>query len=89
MTKPLIGMNADYRTAKQDVPAYSYVAAGYYDAILQAGGLPILIPPYECEQDVHDILDRLDAHRKPHKVGRNPRRALLLLTELLVRSPGP
>jgi putative glutamine amidotransferase len=59
MTKPLIGMNADYRTAKQDVPAYSYVAAGYFDAILKAGGLPILIPPYENEQDVHDILDRL------------------------------
>ncbi len=60
MTKPLIGINADFRAAKQDVPAYSYVAAGYYDAILKAGGLPILIPPYENEQDVHDVLDRLD-----------------------------
>jgi len=60
MTKPLIGMNADFRAAKQDVPAYSYAASGYYDAILKAGGLPIFIPPYENEQDVHDILDRLD-----------------------------
>jgi putative glutamine amidotransferase len=60
MTKPLIGMNTDFRAAKQDVPAFSYVAAGYYDAILKAGGLPTLIPPYENEKDVHDILERLD-----------------------------
>ena len=60
MTKPLIGINADYRAAKQDVPAYSYVAEGYYGAILKAGGLPVIIPPYESEQNVHDVLDQLD-----------------------------
>jgi putative glutamine amidotransferase len=60
MTKPLIGINADFRAAKQDVPAYSYVAEGYYGAILRAGGLPVIIPPYESEQNVRDVLDRLD-----------------------------
>lgn len=60
MAKPLIGINTDFRSAKQDAPAFSYVAAGYYDAILRAGGLPILIPPYEDEQDLEQLLDRLD-----------------------------
>lgn len=60
MTKPLIGVNADYRSAKGDTPAYSCVAAGYYDAILEVGGLPILIPPYETEEDIEQVLDRLD-----------------------------
>ncbi len=60
MTKPLIGVNADYRSAKGDSPAYSYVAADYYDAILEVGGLPILIPPYKTEEDIEQVLDRLD-----------------------------
>ena len=29
--KPIIGLNADYRSAKKDSPAYSFLAAGYYD----------------------------------------------------------
>jgi hypothetical protein len=32
MTKPLIGLNADFRASKQDAPAFTYVASGYYDA---------------------------------------------------------
>jgi len=60
MTKPLIGVNADYRPAKGDAPAYSYVAAGYYDAILEVGGLPIFIPPYKTEEDIDQVLERLD-----------------------------
>ncbi len=60
MTKPFVGMNADFRSAKQDAPAYSFVAAGYYDAILRAGGLPVIIPPYTDRQDIQEVLDRLD-----------------------------
>ncbi len=60
MTKPLIGMNADYRSAKHDAPAYSYVAAGYYDAILNTGGIPVILPPYEDSQDLQTLLSHLD-----------------------------
>ena len=60
MTKPLIGINSDYRSAKHDAPAYSYVAAGYYDAIERVGGIPIILPPYEAEGDIQQVLDRLD-----------------------------
>jgi putative glutamine amidotransferase len=60
MAKPLIGINADFRSAKQDAPAFSFVAAGYYDAILRAEGLPILIPPYENAADIEQVLEHLD-----------------------------
>lgn len=60
MTKPLIGINADFRPGKQDGPAYSYVASGYYDAVLQVGGVPVLLPPYQSYEDIDEVLNRLD-----------------------------
>jgi putative glutamine amidotransferase len=60
MSKPVIAVNTDYRSAKHDSPAFAYVAAGYFDAVLQAGGLPMLLPPYEAEEDVEQLLDRID-----------------------------
>ena len=59
-TKPLIGLNADYRAAKKDAPAFSYVCAGYFDAIVKAGGLPIVVPPLDEQDDLDRILDLLD-----------------------------
>lgn len=58
-TKPLIGLNADFRSAKKDSPSFSYVAAGYYDAIIAAGGIPVIIPPMESEADLGVLLDQL------------------------------
>jgi putative glutamine amidotransferase len=58
--KPLIGLNADYRTTKKDSPAFSFVAAGYYDCILAVGGVPVVIPPLAEPDDVNRILDELD-----------------------------
>ncbi len=60
MTKPLIGLNADFRASKQDVPAFTYVASGYYDAILSVGGIPLILPPYESDNDIEEALERLD-----------------------------
>ena len=59
MTKPVIGINADFRTAQGDHPAYTFVSSDYYDAVLQAGGLPVLIPPYETEEDIDAVLNQL------------------------------
>lgn len=59
-SKPLIGLNADFRAAKKDAPAFSYVASGYYDSIVAAGGIPVIIPPMESEADLGVILDKLD-----------------------------
>jgi putative glutamine amidotransferase len=58
--KPLIGINADYRPAKRDAPAFSYLCAGYFDCLIRAGAVPIVIPPLTDEADVHRVLDLLD-----------------------------
>lgn len=60
MSKPVIGLNADLRASAGDKPAFSYVAADYYNAIVQAGGVPIIIPPLEDENDLNQVLDRVD-----------------------------
>ncbi len=57
--KPIVGLNADYRSAKKDSPAYSFLAAGYYDRILAAGGIPVIVPPLESEDDLNQVLDGL------------------------------
>ena len=59
-SKPVMGINADFRTAKQGAQAFSFVAAGYYDAIHEAGGLPVMLPPYADEADLEAVLERLD-----------------------------
>jgi len=58
--KPLIGLNADYRASKKDAPAFSYVAAGYYDSISAVGGVPVVMPPVAEAEDLARVLDQLD-----------------------------
>ena len=58
--KPLIGVNADYRAANKDAPAFSYVCAGYYDSIRESGGIPIVLPPTDDEADLSRMLGMLD-----------------------------
>lgn len=58
--KPVIGINADYRRASGNQPAFTYIASGYYDCIQAAGGIPVVIPPYEDENDISCCLERLD-----------------------------
>ncbi len=59
-TKPMIGINADFRSANGNQPAFSVVTAGYYDSILRAGGVPVIVPPMTEEDDINCVLDRLD-----------------------------
>ncbi len=58
--KPVIGVNADYRSARKDVPAFSFLAAGYVDSIQKAGGIPVVLPPLEEQDDLECLLDVLD-----------------------------
>ena len=48
-SKPLVGLNADYRPTRKEGPALSFIAAGYYNAIQAAGGVPLVLPPLEDE----------------------------------------
>ena len=57
--KPLIGLNADYRPARKEGPALSYLPAGYFNAIQAAGGIPVILPPTEDKADIGRILDLL------------------------------
>jgi putative glutamine amidotransferase len=58
--KPLIGINTDYRSTRKEHAALSFVAAGYYDGITAAGGIPVILPPLADEDDVVRLLDLLD-----------------------------
>lgn len=58
--KPLIGINADYRGARKDSPAFSFLSSGYYDCILKAGGVPVVMPPLDDEADINCVLNTLD-----------------------------
>ena len=60
MSKPLIGLNADYRAATGGRTSFSYVDAGYYDAITNAGGIPLVVPPLEEDHDLEEVLERVD-----------------------------
>jgi putative glutamine amidotransferase len=57
--KPLIGLNMDFRAAKKDAPAFSYLCAGYYDAVSKAGGIPLVVPPLSDAADLGRVLDVL------------------------------
>ena len=59
-SKPLIGVNADFRSARKDVPAFSYLSAGYYDSLIKSGAIPVVIPPLKDEDDLNRVLDTLD-----------------------------
>ncbi len=60
MNRPIIGINADFRSTAHNQPAFSYVAAGYYDAISNAGGIPVILAPAMDEEGLGQLLEHLD-----------------------------
>jgi len=56
--RPLIGINSDYYEPKIG-SAFARVNDGYFDSILNAGGLPILLPPMRKENfpELNALLD--------------------------------
>lgn len=60
LNKPVIGINADFRSQAGNQPAFSVITAGYYDCLIRAGGIPMVIPPLSSEDDIDTVLDRLD-----------------------------
>lgn len=47
-SRPLIGINTDYRT-ETNAASYLRIDVGYVDAVLAGGGLPVLLPPLRKE----------------------------------------
>ncbi len=60
VNKPVIGINADFRSAKGAQPGYSLVTAGYFESIIRAGGIPVVCPPLDNDDDINGLLDKLD-----------------------------
>ena len=63
MKKPFIGITSDYKIAEKGVSLVEeryYVAKNYIDAIVEAGGVPVMIPILNCEEDMLKIMDSLD-----------------------------
>ncbi len=61
VTKPLVGINTDFRKAQGKQPGHSVVTAGYFDKIARSGGIPVLVPPMDSEHDLEQLLEALDA----------------------------
>lgn len=58
--RPTIGINADLVLAGKAGPAQFRLAVGYIDAVLAAGGLPVIVPAVGRDIDLDAYLDRLD-----------------------------
>ena len=60
MAKPIIAINADFRGVTHNQAAFSYLAAGYYDAISAAGGIPVILPPSLDDDALAQFLEHVD-----------------------------
>ena len=59
-TKPIIGINCDFKAADRSKPGFAYLAAGYFQSIAAAGGIPIVLPPMNNADAIARVLDRVD-----------------------------
>jgi putative glutamine amidotransferase len=82
--KPLIGLNTDYYAPAKGVP-YSRVNAGYYDSILTALGMPIVIPPLRKDNfsDLDAYLDMISGLVMVGGLDLDPRRNGQLATPMV------
>ena len=54
-TKPVIGITANYEDQK------STLASTYYDSVIKAGGVPVIIPPTPDQHVIINTLQHIDA----------------------------
>jgi len=76
-TRPFIGINADFLPAGKVTSAHARLNAGYYDAVVAAGGLPVILPPLGKEPEIRALLDRLDGVLLSGGLDMDPRRQQL------------
>ena len=58
--RPLIGINTDFRVSPNTKVTCSLTPSGYYDCLLTANALPVMIPPLIRESELLPILEQLD-----------------------------
>jgi putative glutamine amidotransferase len=87
-TRPLIGVNGDFLAAGKQTSAGVRVHAGYYEAVLAAGGMPLIAPPLCKDVPLDTLLDQLDGFvlsggpdMDPRKLGMAPHSAVQPMAE--------
>src|SRR5262249_46532693 len=73
-TRPLIGINADFVPAGKNTRAHLRMPTGYFEAVLTAGGLPVLMPLLGKEPEIDAFLDRVDGFILTGGLDMDPRR---------------
>ncbi len=58
--RPVIGITGDFRPERYDGAALSWFNTGYYDSVIAAGGMPVLLPPFDSEELIVRAMDMLD-----------------------------
>ncbi len=86
--RPLIGINADFRISSKDRSSFSLMPSGYYDCLLTANALPVMIPPLIRESELIPILEHLDGvvltggdDLDPRKMGLSPHPSVSMIPE--------
>ena len=86
--RPLIGINADFRVTTKGRPPQCQLASGYFDCLLTAGALPVILPPLNRETDLSPIFERLDGllltggdDLDPRKMGLAPHPSITQMNE--------
>jgi putative glutamine amidotransferase len=73
-TRPFIGINADYVAPSKVTRAHARLGAGYFDTVLAAGGLPVILPPLGKTSELNTLLDRVDGVILSGGLDMDPRR---------------
>jgi putative glutamine amidotransferase len=73
-TRPVIGINSDFLAASKQTAAHIRLHPGYADAVLAAGGLPVVLPLVGQETEINALLDRLDGLVLSGGLDMDPRR---------------
>jgi len=86
--RPLIGINTDFRISPKTKASCSLTPSGYYDCLLTANALPVMIPPLIRESELLPILEQLDGvvltggdDLDPRKLGLSPHPSVTLIPE--------
>ena len=86
--RPLIGINTDFRVSPKTRVTFSHMPSGYYDCLLTANALPVMIPPFIRESELLPILERLDGvmltggdDLDPRKMGLSPHPSVTMIPE--------
>jgi putative glutamine amidotransferase len=73
-TRPLIGLNVDFIAASKAQRPHLRLNQGYAEAVLAAGGLPVLMPIFEKETETRAFLDHVDGFVLTGGLDMDPRR---------------